>query len=252
MTMRLLTEADFSGTVASPVFGERFTVLGFRSGGVTTLPRGLVRTWNGDVPEAGELEIGRCSGVGIGSTVKVDSGRQSLRIGRFVSGGTNLRFVLNGQHETNTMCMYMLKFAGMGIADPVTPQLGDTVLKNDLWIGDEAMILGGGVVENGCIIGARALLPPGFRSEPYGIYVGTPARLHRFRFGERVRRALLELAWWELPLAWVKEHNEAFLTNLDEDEGRSLELLAELRRRRGAAQPFVPTPAAVSWPGGEA
>jgi len=63
------------------------------------------------------------------------------------------------------------------------------------------MVLGGSLVENGCIIGARSLLPQNFVSEPYGIYAGTPAKLKKFRFSERVRERLLDLAWWEMPLS---------------------------------------------------
>lgn len=61
------------------------------------------------------------------------------------------------------------------------PQYKDTIIKNDIWIGDEAMFLGGAVIENGCVIGAKRGASE-FISEPYGIYVGSPARLVRFRF----------------------------------------------------------------------
>jgi virginiamycin A acetyltransferase len=80
------------------------------------------------------------------------------------------------------------------------------------------------------VIGARTVVPPNFRTEPYGIYVGSPARLVRFRFPEKVRESLLELAWWEMPLSWIRDNNTAFLANLTEDEGLSLELLTELKR----------------------
>jgi virginiamycin A acetyltransferase len=45
-----------------------------------------------------------------------------------------------------------------------------------------------------------------------------------------VRESLLELAWWEMPLSWIRDNNTAFLANLTEDEGLSLELLTELKR----------------------
>jgi acetyltransferase-like isoleucine patch superfamily enzyme len=54
------------------------------------------------------------------------------------------------------------------------------------------------MIENGCVIGARSLLPPNFRSEPYGIYAGTPAKLIRFRFSEKVCEASVNLACWEM------------------------------------------------------
>ena len=96
------------------------------------------------------------------------------------------------------------------------------------------MMLGGGMIENGCVIGARSLLPPNFRSEPYGIYAGTPAKLIRFRFSEKVREALVNLAWWEMPLSWIRDNNEAFLKDLTLDDVRSLEVLAQLMESKQA------------------
>jgi hypothetical protein len=78
------------------------------------------------------------------------------------------------------------------------------------------------------------VIPPNFRSEPYGIYVGSPARLVRFRFSERVRERLLDLAWWDMPLQWIKRNNDAFLVDLTADEGRALEVLGELQRDKTA------------------
>jgi hypothetical protein len=109
-----------------------------------------------------------------------------------------------------------------------------SMVKNDVWIGDEMMMLGGGMIENGCVIGARSLLPPNFRSEPYGIYAGTPAKLIRFRFSEKVREALVNLAWWEMSLSWIRDNNEAFLKDLTLDDVRSLEVLAQLMESKQA------------------
>ncbi|SAL48749.1 streptogramin acetyl transferase [Caballeronia cordobensis] len=84
------------------------------------------------------------------------------------------------------------------------------------------------------MIGARTVIPPNFRSEPYGIYVGSPARLVKFRFPEKIRECLMELAWWDMPLQWIKDHNDAFLADLTSDEGRALEMLSELKRAKSS------------------
>ena len=101
-------------------------------------------------------------------------------------------------------------------------------------------------MENGCIIGARALLKQNFKSEPYGIYGGTPAKLIRFRFSEKIRESLLELAWWDMPLSWIKENNDFFMLDLTADEGKSLEALAELKANKLAAQARMETPDLVA------
>jgi len=157
---------------------------------------------------------------------------QHLAIGRFVSGGQRLRFVLNGQHDMRTISTYMFALAGMDLCNARPPQYADTVVRNDVWIGDEVMVLGGGIIENGCVIGARSLLPPNFRSEPYGVYAGSPAKLIRYRFSEKVRAALIELAWWEMPLSWIRDNNAMFLQDMTEDDEAALDIIAKLLASR--------------------
>jgi acetyltransferase-like isoleucine patch superfamily enzyme len=242
--MKIETETDFSGVASDHPLNDQFMVLKYALGGFSVIPRQFFRDWlDRDSPE-GVFHIGKCSGFGVGSLVKYDSSAQCLRVGRFVAGGLRLRFLLNGQHEMRTISTYMFSTAGMGLSNAPPPQYGDSIIKNDVWIGDEVMMLGGGIIEDGCIVGARSLLPPNFRSEPYGIYGGSPARLIRFRFSAKVREALLELAWWHMPLDWVRDHNESFLKDLTADEGRSIELLADLKRRKF----LLPSGAAAACP----
>ncbi len=44
----------------------------------------------------------------------------------------------------------------------------------------------------------------------------------------------MELAWWDMPLQWIKDHNDAFLADLTSDEGRALEMLSELKRAKSS------------------
>ena len=231
--MNITTEDDFAGLATDHPWSGQFTIMTYANGGFSMLPKDFFRDWLDREAFVGNFHIGRCSGFGVGSLAKYDAGQQCLRVGRFVSGGLRLRFLLNGQHESRTISSYMFSIVGMGLQNLPPPQYADSIIKNDVWLGDEMMMLGGSSIENGCIIGARAVLPPNFRSEPYGIYAGIPARLIRFRFSEPVRRALLDLEWWDMPLTWIREHNDAFLIDLTADEGRSLEVLAELKCKKG-------------------
>lgn len=241
--MHIETEPDFSGLATDHPLKEQFMVLNYSLGGSSLIPHRFFRDWlDRDSPD-GVFHIGKCSGFGVGSLVKYDSNAQCLRVGRFVAGGLRLRFLLNGQHEIRTISSYMFSTAGLGLNNAPPPQYGDSIIKNDVWIGDEVMMLGGGIIEDGCVVGARSVLPPNFRSEPYGIYAGAPVRLIRFRFSDKIREALLNLSWWQMPLDWVRENNERFMADLTADEGHSLELLAELERRKSLVRsaPAAPT-----------
>ena len=227
-SINIITDEGFTGILQNHPWSKQFMVLSHNDTSISLIPFGFFRNWMDEEPNFGSFVIGRCSGIGVGSIVKYDGNDQKLVVGRFVAGGARLRFVLNGQHTTNTMTMAMLGVFCAGLNHANVPHYGDTVLKNDIWIGDEAMILGGATIENGCIIGARSLVPPNFKSEPYGVYVGSPAKLVKFRFSEKVREALVQLAWWEKPLHWIASHNNAFLQQLDGDEVKALDIIAEL------------------------
>ncbi|HMD70039.1 MAG TPA: hypothetical protein VKF41_01775 [Bryobacteraceae bacterium] len=98
--MNISTEPDVTGLLPDHPWAGQFQVFGYRSGGFSFLPHGFFRTWLDQMPGFGTFYLGKCSSFGVGSIVKYDSDRQSLRIGRFSSAGSRSRFLLNGQHET--------------------------------------------------------------------------------------------------------------------------------------------------------
>jgi len=242
--MNVTTSDDCIGVLSDHAWAKHFIVLGYRDGAFSAIPNNFFRNWVDEEAQAGTFHIGRCSSLGVGSIAKYDEGQQKLVVGKNVSGGMRLRFLLNGQHEVRTISTSLFAIYGDGLRNALMPQYADTVIHNDVWIGDEALFLGGSEVASGCVIGARAVIPPNFRTEAYGIYAGSPARLVRFRFTEKVREQLLQLAWWDMPLDWIRENNDAFLVDLEADEGRALDTLAALQEAKDRATGKAGHPAA--------
>lgn len=60
------------------------------------------------------------------------------------------------------------------------------IIQDDVWIGAGAKILGGAFVAEGCVIGANVVVKG--VTEPYGVYVGNPARLVKFRGQDALNR----------------------------------------------------------------
>ena len=246
--MNVTTSDDCIGVLPDHPWAKHFIVLGYRDGAFSAIPNNFFRTWVDEEAQVGTFHIGRCSSIGVGSIAKYDQGVQKLVVGKHVAGGMRLRFLLNGQHEIRTISTSLFSLYGNGLTNPPMPQYADTVIHNDVWIGDEALFLGGSQIESGCVIGARAVIPPNFRTEAYGIYAGSPARLIRFRFTEKVRERLLQLAWWDMPLDWIKQNNDAFLVDLTADEGRALDTLAALKEAKDRAVSASGHPAAAPTP----
>ena len=75
------------------------------------------------------------------------------------------------------------------------PLKGDTVIGNDVWIGQNAVILPGVHIGDGAIIGANSVV--GSDVEQYTIAVGNPAKMLRKRFDDELTDLLLEFKWWD-------------------------------------------------------
>lgn len=54
-----------------------------------------------------------------------------------------------------------------------------TIIKDDVWIGINCLIMPGLVIEKGSILGGGSIMTK--NSEPYGIYVGNPAKMIKKR-----------------------------------------------------------------------
>ena len=74
------------------------------------------------------------------------------------------------------------------------PLKGDTVIGNDVWIGQNATIMPGVHIGDGAIIGANATVASDV--QPYSIVAGNPARLIRKRFDDELIDLLEKFAWW--------------------------------------------------------
>ena len=75
------------------------------------------------------------------------------------------------------------------------PFKGDTVIGNDVWIGQNAVILPGVHIGDGAIIGASSVV--GSDVDPYTIVVGNPAKVLRKRFDDELIELLLQFKWWD-------------------------------------------------------
>ena len=150
-----------------------------------------------------------------------------LIIGKFCQIAAGVEFVMNGaNHQMNAVSTFpFYTLEGWKMNPPAAsdmPFKGDTVIGNDVWIGQNATILPGIHIGDGAIIGANSVV--GCNVEPYTIVVGNPAEVIRYRFDEELTELLLEFKWWDKP---IEEINSLIpiLTSSDLDKVK-----AEIRR----------------------
>lgn len=230
LQIKIHSDNDLEAIIPDPRNVQGFTALSYKEGGHTWVPDDFFFNERSYCPTPGNFYIGKCSGLGRGSFVRYSNPSQSLKIGRYVSGGIGIIFMCSGFHETRTISTCEFGSYDNEMKHVGQREYGEIVVKNDVWFGDECMIMADSVIENGCVLGARTLVPLHFRSEPFGIYVGSPAKLKKFRFSEKVRELLLDIAWWDMPLAWVKENNKFFLHDMTSDS--AIDILQELKAKK--------------------
>lgn len=104
------------------------------------------------------------------------------------------------RHRMGSVSTYPFNIMGGGW-EKFAPELGelpfkgDTVVGNDVWIGQNAVILPGVHIGDGAIIGANSVV--GSNVEPYSVVAGNPARLLRRRFDDETIGLLSRLKWWD-------------------------------------------------------
>lgn len=123
-----------------------------------------------------------------------------LIIGKFCQIAAGVEFVMNGaNHQMNAVSTYPFYiFEGWnGDVPPVSelPNKGDTIIGNDVWIGQNVTVLPGVHIGDGAVIGLNSVVASDV--PPYSIAAGNPARVIRKRFDDELIGLLERLQWWD-------------------------------------------------------
>ena len=144
-----------------------------------------------------------------------DFNGDKLIIGKFCQIASGVKFIMNGaNHQMNTVSTFPFYiFNGWQQNIPSLSDLplkGDTIIGNDVWIGQNATILPGVHIGDGAIIGMNSTV--GSDVSPYTIVAGNPIKEIRKRFDDELIELMLKFQWWNKP---VKEINRLIplLTN---------------------------------------
>lgn len=135
--------------------------------------------------------------------------RSRTTIGRYCSIGR--RCTLNAaKHPTNWVSSHPLFFSESenSYARPFPEEQAELIIGNDVWIGDNAVIMGEITIGDGAIIGAGAVVTKNVA--PYEIVGGVPAKHIRSRFAPEIVEKFLALKWWE--------YDEDFVVALPHDD----------------------------------
>lgn len=152
-----------------------------------------------------------------------------LSIGKFCSLGENIRFLMNAaNHNLNSISAYpftaiLSEEEGMNRKHlSELPHKGDTIIGNDVWIGQNVTILPGVHIGDGAVIGAYSVVAKDV--SPCSIVACSPIKMIRKRFSDEEIETLLKIRWWDWDIHKI-------LANLDIILGSDIRRLKELSEK---------------------
>ena len=136
-----------------------------------------------------------------------------LIIGKFCAIAKGIEFIMSGaNHRIDSITTYPFNIMGNGW-EKSAPSLsdlklkGDTIIGNDVWIGQNVTILPAVHIGDGAIIGANSVVAKNI--PPYSVAVGNPCEVKRKRFDEDLIEYLLQIKWWNWNAEKIFKNMEA-------------------------------------------
>ena len=126
-----------------------------------------------------------------------------LIIGKFYQIASGVEFIMNGANHqmecVSTFPFYIFEKWNENVPSlDKMPLKGDTIIGNDVWIGQNSIILPGVNIGDGVIIGTKSVV--GSNVPPYSIVAGNPAKIIRKRFDDELIELMLKFKWWDLSI----------------------------------------------------
>ena len=116
----------------------------------------------------GNIEIGEGTYINSGCVLYSGNG---IKIGKAVLIAANCTFApVNHEYSSKDKTILEQRFK---------ESKGGIIIEDDVWIGAGVIVLDGAHIKKGCVIGAASVV--GTTTEEYGIYLGNPLTLVKYR-----------------------------------------------------------------------
>ena len=134
--------------------------------------------------------------------------RDKLIIGKFCQIASGVEFVMNdANHQMNAVSTFpFYTLEGWNMEAPQSsdmPFKGNTEIGNDVWIGQNAVILPGTHIGDGAVVGLNSVA--GGNIPPYTIVAGNPAKEIRKRFDDELIELMLKFKWWDKTIEEINQ-----------------------------------------------
>lgn len=153
------------------------------------------------------------SAIGDFSYINARTSVNRTKIGKFCSIASEVSFGL-GKHPTNLVSTHPAFYANnksfRTFSDKTYfEEFEEIVIGNDVWVGNNSIVMGGITIGNGAIVAAGSIVTKNVKS--YEIVGGVPAKHIKYRIDERLIKQIESTEWWNREEEWLQENFKLFL-----------------------------------------
>ncbi len=139
----------------------------------------------------------------------------NLYIGSFCSIAPGVKFILSADHFTNHISSFPFKVKCLNEKSEGISK-GDIILEDDVWIGQDAIIMSGVHIGQGAIIGAGSVVTKNVPQ--YAIVGGVPAHIIKYRFSDDIITVLKQIDYSKLDIQTIYNNIDNLYTEITDIE----------------------------------
>jgi len=139
---------------------------------------------------------------------------ESLSIGHFCSIASGTKFILGSEHPYSYLSTFPFKVKCAKYEYEATTK-GPIVVGDDVWIGEDSLILSGVNIGQGAVIAARSVVVKNV--QPYTIVGGNPAKELKKRFSNEIINVLVNFNFNQLYESLIKENIDSLYSKITEN-----------------------------------
>lgn len=145
--------------------------------------------------------------------------QEKLEIGNFCSIAYGVKFILGGEHDYKKISTY--PFNALVYHEGIDAiSKGKIIVKDDVWIGYNALILSGVEIGQGAIVAAGSVVTKNVPA--YAIVAGVPARIIKYRFDEDIIHELLKIDFSKLNQKRIEKLKKTLNSSLSKENYKNM------------------------------
>lgn len=130
---------------------------------------------------------------------------ERLQIGNFVSIAEGVKFILGGNHSTDSYSTFPFSAKAGLEAGIDAKSKGAIVVNDDVWIGLDVVILSGVTIGRGAVIAAGSIVTRDV--QPYAIVAGNPAKFVKYRLSQDEIKVASKIDFNKIKVELIDENN---------------------------------------------